>query len=164
MSQPKRVLVCGGRNFGHVTQWQWKKYHNKDQLSNDLQQRLHQHRFILDTLERIALELHEVEREPEDEYGNWLPYWVIISGMANGVDTVAIEWAVMNWCSLEEYPADWKQYGKAAGPIRNQRMLDEGKPDLVIAFPGGRGTADMVRKAKAAGIEVREIAYEQDQA
>lgn len=45
--------------------------------------------------------------------------------------------------------------GKAAGPIRNQRMLDEGKPDLVVAFPGGRGTADMVRRAKAAGVPVR---------
>jgi hypothetical protein len=47
--------------------------------------------------------------------------------------------------------------GKAAGPIRNQRMIDEGKPDLVIAFPGGRGTADMVSRAKKAGIPVQEI-------
>lgn len=52
-------------------------------------------------------------------------------------------------------PADWKKHGKAAGPIRNQSMLTEHKPDLVIAFPLGesKGTRDMIRKAKAAGIE-----------
>jgi predicted polyphosphate/ATP-dependent NAD kinase len=42
--------------------------------------------------------------------------------------------------------------GKAAGIIRNQRMLDEGKPDLVIAFQGGDGTADMVRRANKSKI------------
>jgi DNA-binding MurR/RpiR family transcriptional regulator len=55
------------------------------------------------------------------------------------------------------YPADWEAYGKAAGPIRNQRMLDEGKPDLVIAFsdlPTTSGTYDMIKRAKAAGIPV----------
>ena len=36
-------------------------------------------------------------------------------------------------------------------------MLDEGKPDLVIAFPGGKGTADMARRAREAGIEVIEV-------
>ena len=41
--------------------------------------------------------------------------------------------------------------------MRNQKMLDEGKPDLVVAFAGGRGTADMVRIAKRSGVEVREI-------
>ena len=48
---------------------------------------------------------------------------------------------------------DWKKYGKKAGPLRNQQMLEEGKPDLVVAFPGGNGTADMVRRAKKANIE-----------
>jgi hypothetical protein len=59
-------------------------------------------------------------------------------------------------CSV--YMADWDGLGRKAGPIRNQRMLDEGKPDLVIAFPGGRGTADMVRRAREAGVEVVELA------
>jgi hypothetical protein len=54
-------------------------------------------------------------------------------------------------------PADWKAHGRAAGPIRNQRMIDEHRPELVVAAPGGRGTADMVRRARAAGIEVFEI-------
>jgi len=88
---------------------------------------------------------------------------VVISGGARGADALAAEWAeATGWnvggVHLEEFPADWTAHGKAAGPIRNQQMLDEGKPDLVVAFPGGRGTADMVRRARAAGVEVREIA------
>jgi len=54
--------------------------------------------------------------------------------------------------------ANWAELGRKAGPIRNQQMLDEGKPNLVVAFPGGRGTADIVRRARAAGIEVVEFA------
>ena len=81
----------------------------------------------------------------------------IIVGDASGADHHASVWAFRTNCPWEVYRADWQQYGKAAGPIRNQLMLDEGKPDLVVAFPGGRGTADMVRRARAAGVEVREI-------
>lgn len=53
------------------------------------------------------------------------------------------------------YPADWEKHGRAAGPIRNEKMLIVGTPDMVLAFPGGRGTADMIRKAEAAGLPVR---------
>lgn len=83
----------------------------------------------------------------------------IISGGARGVDSAAIDWAVVNWCPFKEYKADWQQYGKAAGVIRNRQMLDEGKPDLVVAFPGGKGTAHMVSIAKERGIPVKEITY-----
>jgi UDP-N-acetylmuramoylalanine-D-glutamate ligase len=58
---------------------------------------------------------------------------------------------------VETYEADWDTHGKAAGPIRNKRMLDEGKPDLVVAFPGGRGTANMISQARKAGVEVIEV-------
>ena len=96
--------------------------------------------------------------ELKDENDNWLPSDIeIISGAAPGADSIALDWAVVNWCQFYEFPADWAKYGKAAGPIRNQQMIDEGKPDLVIAFRGGRGTADMIRRARKAGIEVREI-------
>lgn len=81
----------------------------------------------------------------------------IIEGDARGADRIAGAWAKRRRIDLRLFPADWAQYGKAAGPIRNQKMLDAGKPDLVIAFPGGNGTADMVRRARGAGIEVREI-------
>ena len=50
--------------------------------------------------------------------------------------------------------AEWHRLGRKAGPIRNQRMLDEGKPDLVVAFPGGTGTAGMVALACKAGVRV----------
>ena len=79
----------------------------------------------------------------------------IIQGGARGADRHARDWALAqsSVCLINE-PADWDAHGKAAGPIRNQRMLDEGKPDLVLAFPGGRGTADMVSRARKAGIRV----------
>lgn len=82
----------------------------------------------------------------------------IIEGDARGADRMAGYWAKKNRVDLRLFPADWTKHGKAAGPIRNQQMLDKGKPDLVIAFPGGSGTADMVSRARAAGIEVREVA------
>lgn len=87
---------------------------------------------------------------------------VFIQGEAKGADFlcklfVLDELAYHTGVKIKSYPADWKKYGKAAGGIRNQQMLDEGKPDLVVAFPGGTGTADMVRRAKKAGVEVIEI-------
>lgn len=82
---------------------------------------------------------------------------VVIQGGATGADRLAYEWARWARVSVQTFHANWKDHGKGAGPIRNQRMLDEGKPDIVIAFPGGRGTADMVRRAKIAGVEVREV-------
>ena len=78
----------------------------------------------------------------------------VIQGGARGADRLAKNWAEGCGVPVTEYRADWSKYGKAAGPRRNQQMIDEGKPDLVIAFGGGRGTADMVRKAEAAGIKV----------
>jgi hypothetical protein len=80
---------------------------------------------------------------------------VLINGGAPGADRAAWLWAKRQpdvQCLV--FNADWGIHGKAAGPIRNQRMLDEGKPTLVVAFPGGRGTADMVRRARAAGVPV----------
>lgn len=79
---------------------------------------------------------------------------LIISGGARGADTLAFYWATAKGIPAQEYPADWDRLGSFAGHVRNQKMLDEGKPHLVIAFPGGRGTADMTRRARKAGIPV----------
>lgn len=84
---------------------------------------------------------------------------IIIEGGAKGADFCARLFAKYCGWVHEPYPAEWNKYGKAAGGIRNQQMLDEGRPDFVVAFPGGSGTADMVRRAKAAGVEVIEVAY-----
>lgn len=81
----------------------------------------------------------------------------IIQGGARGADRMAREWAETFRVPYREFPANWDRDGKAAGPIRNQRMIDEGKPDLVIAFPGGSGTADMVRRARRAKIRVEMV-------
>ena len=67
------------------------------------------------------------------------------------------KWAKDNNMKLKVYPADWELHGKSAGPIRNQQMLIEGKPDLVLAFPGGKGTAHMVSIAKKKGVKVIEV-------
>jgi predicted Rossmann-fold nucleotide-binding protein len=82
---------------------------------------------------------------------------LVIAGGARGADTMAEWWAKAEGIACGVYQADWIGLGRKAGPIRNQRMLDEGKPDLVVAFPGGRGTADMVRRGREAGVEVIEV-------
>ena len=81
----------------------------------------------------------------------------LIHGSARGADMTAHLWAFFEGCPVIEMKANWDKYGKAAGHIRNKWMLDYAMPDLVVAFPGGRGTADMVRQAKAAGIDTQEI-------
>lgn len=81
----------------------------------------------------------------------------IINGGANGADQLATDWARSKHKKTFICFADWRKYGKAAGPIRNSRMLKIGEPDLVLAFSGGKGTQDMIQKAKSAGVEVREI-------
>lgn len=88
------------------------------------------------------------------------PWDIVITGGAPGADTIAICFARGIEADVMVFPADWANEGRAAGPKRNARMLAEGKPDFVLAFPGGRGTADMVRRAKAAGVPVVEVGDE----
>ena len=81
----------------------------------------------------------------------------VIHGAQSGADTMAHDLANGSGLKPRPFKAEWTKLGKSAGPIRNQRMLDEGKPDCVLAFPGGPGTADMVRRAKEAGVRVVEV-------
>lgn len=82
------------------------------------------------------------------------PVWRLVHGGARGADALGQRWASARDVTTVVYPARWSEHGRAAGPIRNQLMLDQQCPGLVIAFPGGRGTADMVERAKKAGVEV----------
>jgi hypothetical protein len=84
---------------------------------------------------------------------------VVIEGGARGADALAVQWCEENPGNLQHIKvrADWAEHGRRAGPIRNQRMINEENPSVVLAFPGGRGTEDMVRRAEKAGIEVRRI-------
>lgn len=83
----------------------------------------------------------------------------LIHGGAPGADTLADQWARRKGVPSTGFPADWTLHGSAAGPIRNQAMADE-LPALGVAFPGGRGTADMMRRLRLKGIEVIEITGE----
>jgi hypothetical protein len=71
----------------------------------------------------------------------------IIHGAASGADSLADQWAAEHHIPVRVFPADWGKHGRAAGPIRNKQMLDEGKPDVVIAFPGNKGTRNMIAQA-----------------
>src|SRR5574340_359283 len=81
----------------------------------------------------------------------------IVEGCAQGADQAAERWATARAIPNAHYPAEWRRYGRAAGPIRNRAMLTE-QPDLVVAFHPdlvtSRGTADMVRAARRAGVPV----------
>jgi len=82
----------------------------------------------------------------------------IVHGAAPGADTLAGLWAEAKAGKVEvtTFPADWVKYGNRAGPVRNTEMLKKSMPDLVVAFPmrESKGTWDMVKKARAAGVEV----------
>ena len=92
-----------------------------------------------------------------DDYHRCCPITLLIHGDAKGADRLAGAWASKNQINMEVYPAKWNKHGLSAGPKRNQEMLDKGKPELVIAFPGGSGTANMVKLAREDGRVVVEI-------
>lgn len=78
-----------------------------------------------------------------------------------GADYWGERWAFARDIPVDRYPADWNKHGRSAGPIRNQQMIDT-NPDGVIAIWDGQSadTRDLISRAKAAGIEVFEYAYE----
>ncbi|HET8777949.1 MAG TPA: DUF2493 domain-containing protein [Candidatus Limnocylindria bacterium] len=97
-------------------------------------------RFVFATLDRIHAET---------------PIVRLAHGGATGADSLADFWAHQNRVpEIKAYEARWDAEGKSAGPLRNVRMLTLEKPDLVVAFPGGRGTADCVERAIARGMRV----------
>ena len=82
------------------------------------------------------------------------PITLLIEGGATGVDHLARRWAMARGIEVVTYRADWDRYQHRAVPIRNAQMLREGRPELVLAFKGGRGTAHMVTIAAAALVPV----------
>lgn len=91
-----------------------------------------------------------------DAYHAANPISLVIEGHARGADVMAFLWAESRGVPVQAFPADWARYGRAAGPIRNREMLNEGRPDVVIAFhrdlSRSKGTADMVKIARQAGV------------
>jgi len=109
-----------------------------------------------DDVELVESVLDEIWRDSPGEL-------TLLHGCASGTDAIANAWALAKRAeggcvTIARFPARWSRYGRAAGPVRNQEMLTYGQPDLVIAFPGGSGTADMVERARRAKVETRHIA------
>jgi len=77
-----------------------------------------------------------------------------VTGPYKGADYWARQWAFARKKERVTERAHWKTEGRAAGPIRNQRMLDRYIPDMVIAFPGGCGTDSMKGLARKAKVKV----------
>lgn len=105
-------------------------------------------------------------------WDNWSAIWrelrrlgpntVIVEGEARGADSMCRHVAERLGYPVHKHPALWEKHGKAAGPIRNQEMLDKHPDiDLVLAFhddiKASKGTADMVRRARAQGIPVNVV-------
>jgi hypothetical protein len=97
---------------------------------------------ILDVVKRLKAKYDEV---------------TVIQGECEGADLLAKKAAIACGIPVKGYPAEWKKYGKAAGPLRNQQMIDSEKPDMIIAFHSdiehSKGTKDMVYRAKSHGIK-----------
>lgn len=84
---------------------------------------------------------------------------VVHGDCPTGADAIAARWVERFYpehTHAEAHPADWDHFGKAAGPMRNQKMVDLGA-DVCLAFPlpGGKGTQDCMAKANLAGIPLR---------
>lgn len=82
---------------------------------------------------------------------------VVIEGGARGGDAIGRAWAESRCIEVVTFYADWSGLGRKAGPIRNHAMLTDGKPTLVAALPGGKGTAHMTRIAREAGVAFVEM-------
>ena len=147
----KRVLICGGRSFGLIPR--------------DLR------RGSLDYARAAtqAAEERQLLAATLDAYRAEHGIACLIHGAASGADGHAAGWASERGVPVAAFPADWgdlshpeariktaggRRYDANAGPRRNARMLAEGRPDVVISFRGGRGTADMIGRAEAVGVPV----------
>lgn len=125
------ILVCGGRKYGVLpAHWEDDTQAVKEQI------------LLTKYLDAIAAKCNIIR---------------LVHGAAKGADSLAGAWSRDKGIDTKAYPAEWRKYDKAAGSIRNQQMLDEEEITLVIAFPGTSGTADMKRRARAAGIPVLEV-------
>jgi len=102
-----------------------------------------------------------------DRFASFPPKIMIIHGGCRGADTIAGEVALSLGMEVKCFPANWGEYGRGAGPRRNQAMIDEGKPNLVIAFhddlASSRGTRDMVARAMKSGIPVEVVTGRSDE-
>ena len=79
---------------------------------------------------------------------------LLIWGGARGVDRICADWADARKVNHLLMPARWDEDGRAAGFIRNKRMLSFNGVSMLIAFHGGKGTAHCVNTAKQMGLDI----------
>lgn len=130
-----RVLVCGGRDYGRKwTGAQW----DEDERQIDR---------LFEVLDK-ALQAATMAGKS----------FTLVHGGARGADALAGLWASMREddVKVRVYEADWDAHKKAAGPIRNKKMLTNESPHVIIAFKGGNGTAHMMKIGRKAGVTVYE--------
>jgi len=107
------------------------------------------------------------------DYGNWQRVTAVldelyrrhkithlIEGEARGADRMAKLWAISRYVELVDMKADWTGHGMSAGSRRNVQMIVRGSPDVVVAFPGDRGTRNMILQTKRFGIPCIDLRYE----
>ena len=141
------AVVTGGRDFAN-----WQKYRPLEEAAV-YTEKWHQKVWV----ERVMDEVLSLANR----------YLHVGQGGARGLDKAVKDWCYNNRDRVEgtQYDAEWERLGKSAGSVRNQRMLYEhlGQPrrtwGVVLAFPGGVGTADCVRKALKQGLPVIEVLY-----
>ena len=85
------------------------------------------------------------------------PVIEVVSGGCAGADKGGERWARANGIAVKQFLPDWVAEGKKAGPLRNQEMAEYA--DGCIAFPGGNGTQDMLKRAREAGLHVWDLTY-----
>lgn len=129
------AIICGGRSYGRVPPEPFDYERAAAQARHE--------RGRLFVIMRSALERLDVVQ--------------FAMGDATGADSLAARWCEDNGISFRVYPADWQAHGPAAGPIRNKAMLESEKPSCVIAFPGAKGTRNMVGLAEKAGVRVIKV-------
>lgn len=123
-----RLLVFGGRAFGEVPDSRAERSWLPPEV---VRMREWQRGMIFHKLDLIHA-----------KYG----IDVIIQGRAPGADSCGGQWAFRNGIPQLGFSAEWNTYQKAAGPRRNQQMIDEGKPTRGLGFPGDVGTRDMLKR------------------
>lgn len=94
-----------------------------------------------------------------DKYHAQYKFTQVIHGAAPGVDSLVHEWAALRGVERRPFPAQWKTFKNAAGHIRNEQMLVEGQPDMVVAFPGGAGTSNMIKQTLNAGLPLITVSF-----